>query len=81
LKLPASVVRIMFTMESWQKHRAALEKGWGSELARREEDQPMFADPLEPAAPHSIRGHEEFGIGLPIPADAGPDLIRLRQAV
>jgi hypothetical protein len=68
-------------MHSWQKHRAALEKGWGSELARREEDQPMFADPLEPAAPHSIRGHEEFGIGLPIPADAGPDLIRLRQAV
>ena len=66
-------------MDTWQKHRKALEQAWGDELARREEEKPLFADPLEPPGPHSIPGQEEFGIELPIPADASPDVIRLRQ--
>jgi AcrR family transcriptional regulator len=70
-------------MDSWEKHRNALEEGWGKELARHSEppdpDKPLFAEPLEPPAPHSIRGHAEFGVELPIPADASLELIRLRQ--
>ena len=66
-------------MRAWEKHRKALEEALGNELARREEEKPLFEDPLEPPGPHSIPGHEGFGIELPIPADASPDLIRLRQ--
>ena len=70
-------------MSTWEKHRKALESGW-PELTRREQpppdpEEPYFKDPLEPPEPHSIPGHEQFGIELPIPADAGPDVIRLRQ--
>jgi len=42
-------------------------------------EKPLFADPFELPAPHSIPEHEEFGIELAIPADASPDVIRLRQ--
>ena len=72
-------------MSTWEKHRKALEQGWPHQFARREpepasaKEKPLFADPFELPAPHSIPEHEEFGIELAIPADASPDVIRLRQ--
>jgi hypothetical protein len=66
-------------MDPWKRHREALEELRGNELARREEEKPLFADPLDPPAPHAIAGNEDFGVELAIAADAGPELIRLRQ--
>ena len=70
-------------MSTWEKHRKALEHGWPDQMREREpapaKEQPLFADPFEPPAPHSIAEHEEFGIELAIPTDASQELVRLRQ--